>query len=105
MATARRFSKATLDELAAAKILGVRTATEHHFTGVWVVVVEGRAFVLPWNGKPTGWYRAFQAQPPGSIRPAGRGIAIRAGVTLAGRLRDTATRAGAGKYATKASEK
>jgi hypothetical protein len=32
------------------------------YTGVWVVVVEGRAFVRSWNDKSTGWYRAFQAQ-------------------------------------------
>src|SRR5919202_4794353 len=87
------------------KILGVRAGAEHRYTGVWVVVVEGRAFVRPWNDKPTGWYRAFQAEPRGSIQLAGREIAVRARRTRAERLRDAVTRAYAEKYDTKASEK
>ena len=67
MATARRFPKATLEELAGAKMLGVRAGSEHRYTGVWVVVVGGRAFVRSWNDKPTGWYRVFRAEPLGSI--------------------------------------
>ena len=80
--------RAGIEELAGAKILGVRAGTEHRYTGVWVVVVEGRVFVRSWNDKPTGWYRAFQAQPLGSIQLAGREIAIRqatAGRSTAGR--------------------
>jgi hypothetical protein len=73
MTAARRFSGPTLEELARAKILGVRAGAEHRYTGVWVVVVEGRAFVRSWNDKPTGWYRAFQAEPLGSIQLAGPG--------------------------------
>jgi hypothetical protein len=42
MPAARRFSKATLEQLAGAKILGARAGAEHRYTGVWVVVVEGR---------------------------------------------------------------
>jgi hypothetical protein len=105
MTAARRFAGSALDELAKAKILGVRAGTEHRYTGVWVVVVEGRVFVRSWNDKPTGWYRAFQAQPLGSIRLAGREIAIRARRLRGERLRDAVTRAYAGKYDTKASEK
>src|SRR5262249_2244919 len=75
------------------------------YTGVWVVVVEGRAFVRSWNDKPTGWYRAFQSQPLGSIQLAGREIAIRARQLRSERLRDAVTQAYAGKYNTKASEK
>ena len=78
MTAARRFPEATLEELAGAKILGVRAGTEHRYTGVWVVVVGGRAFVRSWNDKPTGWYRAFQAEPLGTIQLAGREIAVRA---------------------------
>jgi hypothetical protein len=105
MTAARRFSEATLEELAKAKILGVRAGTEHRYTGVWVVVVEGRAFVRPWNDKPTGWHRAFQAEPLGSIQLAGREMAVRARRTRGERLRDAVTRAYAEKYDTKASEK
>jgi hypothetical protein len=105
MTTARRFSRPALEELGKVKIIGVRAGTEHRYTGVWVVVVEGRVFVRSWNDKPTGWYRAFQAEPLGSIQLAGREIAIRARRLRGERLRDAVTRAYAGKYDTKASEK
>src|SRR5437867_8776488 len=97
MTAAQRFSGPELEELAKAKILGVRAGTEHRYTGVWVVVVEGRVFVRSWNDKPTGWYRALQAQPLGSIQLAGREIAIRARPLRGQRLRDAVTRAYAGK--------
>jgi hypothetical protein len=105
MTTARRFSRPELEELARAKILGVRAGAEHRFTGVWVVVVEGRVFVRSWNDRPTGWYRAFQAQPLGSIQLAGREIAVRARRLRSEQLRDAVTQAYGEKYNTKASEK
>jgi hypothetical protein len=105
MTAARRFSGPELDELARGKILGVRAGAEHRYTGVWVVVVGGRVFVRSWNDRPNGWYRAFQAQPLGSIRLAGREIAIRGRRLRGGRLRDAVTRAYGLKYDTKASEK
>src|SRR5262249_38817031 len=105
MAAARRFSGPALEELARVKILGVRAGAEHRYTGVWVVVVEGRVFVRSWNDKPTGWYRGFQAQPLGSIQLAGREIAVRARQLRGERLRDAVARAYAGKYDTKSSEK
>src|SRR5262249_19454550 len=104
MTAARRFSGPALDELAKAKILGVRAGTEHRYTGVGDDVDAGRVFVRSWNDKPTGWYRAFEAQPLGSIQLAGREIAIRARRLRGERLRDAVTRAYAGKYDTKASE-
>ena len=105
MTAAQRFSEPVLVELARAKILGVRAGAEHRYTGVWVVVVKGRAFVRSWNDKPTGWYRAFQAEPLGSIQLAGREIPVRARRARGERLRDAVTRAYAEKYDTKASEK
>src|SRR5437016_5420200 len=105
MTAARRFSKGTLEELANAKILGVRAGTEYRYTGVWVVVVEGRAFVRSWNDKPTGWYRAFGAEPLGSLQLADREIPVRARRTRSERLREAVTQAYAEKYDTKASEK
>ena len=105
MTAARRFSGPELEELAKAKILGVRAGPEHRYTGVWVVVVEGRVFVRSWNDKPTGWYRAFRVQPLGSIQLAGREIAVRARQLRGERLRDAVTRSYAEKYDTKASEK
>jgi hypothetical protein len=105
MPAAKRFRKATLAELTAAKIIGVRAGIEHRYTGVWVVVVRGRAFVRSWSDKPTGWYRAFQAEPVGSIELAGREIPVRGRRTRGERLLDDVTRAYAEKYDTKASQK
>jgi hypothetical protein len=105
MTATRRFSGPQLEELARAKILGVRAGAEHRYTRVWVVVVEGRAFVRSWNDRPTGWYRAFRAEPLGSIQLAGREFPVRARQTRSERLRDAVTRAYAEKYNTKASEK
>jgi hypothetical protein len=105
MTAARRFLGPELEELAKAKILGVRAGAEHRYTSVWVVVVEGRVFVRSWNDKPIGWYRAFRVQPLGSIQLTGRELAVRARQLRGERLRDAVTRAYAEKYDTKASGK
>jgi hypothetical protein len=101
----RSFSKEKLEALARAKILGVRAGTEHRYTGVWVVVVEGRVFVRSWNGKPTGWFRAFRAQPSGTIQFAGQEVAVLGKPVRSSRLRDAVSAAYGEKYDTKASQK
>ena len=104
--TARRpFSKPDIQALDKAKILGVRAGADHRYTGVWVVVVEGRVFVRSWNDKPTGWYRAFRKEPVGWISIGNREIAVRASAVRSERLRRAVTRAYGAKYDTKASEK
>ena len=45
MTAARRFSGPALEELAKAKILGVRAGAEHRYTGVWVVVKASEKWV------------------------------------------------------------
>ncbi|HEY7215051.1 MAG TPA: DUF2255 family protein [Thermoanaerobaculia bacterium] len=104
-AARRRFPAATLDALDKAKILGVRAGTEHRYTGVWVVVVERRVFARSWNDKPTGWFRAFRAQPLGSLQFGGEEVEVRAKPVRSARLRDAVTAAYARKYNTKASQK
>lgn len=99
------FSDAVLESLRNSKILGVRAGTEHRYTGVWLVVVEGRLFVRSWNDKPTGWYRAFRKEPNGSAQVAGIEIPVRAKVTRSARIRDAVTMAFGQKYNTKASRK
>lgn len=101
----KRFSADILTALGMAKILGVRAGDEHRYTGVWVVVIEGRVFVRSWNDKPTGWHQAFRKQPLGTIQLGGQEIAVRAVPTRSQRLRDAVTAAYAGKYNTKASQK
>lgn len=105
MGTHRRFPDPIVDALDRAKILGVRSGREHRYTGVWVVVVERRVFVRSWSDRPTGWYRAFRAEPSGSIRVGDREIAVRAVPTRSERLREAVSRAYAEKYDTKASQK
>jgi hypothetical protein len=102
---AERFSRRILDALQKAKILGVRSGDEHRYTGVWPVVIEDRLFVRSWNDKPTGWFRAFRAQPAGSIQVDGQEIAIRAKLTRSDRFRKAVSDAYAEKYDTKASQK
>ena len=97
------FSRAQLDALAAAKILGIRSGTEHRFVGVWVVVVEDRVFVRTWNDEPTGWYRAFLDEPRGSIQVGTQEIAVRGRHARSERLRRLATEAYAAKYPTEGS--
>ena len=101
----RRFSKASIEALAQAKIIGVRAGTAHKYTGVWVVVVEGRVFVRSWNDKPTGWFRAFLEEPAGSIQFADVERKVRATPTRSQRLQDAVSAAYGEKYDTRASQK
>ena len=104
MSPARHFTAPDLEALRKAKIVGVRSGTEHRYTGVWNVVVERRVFVRSWNDKPTGWYRAFLREPTGSLRVGTREIAVRARRTRGARLLEAVTRAYAEKFDTKASQ-
>ncbi len=102
----RTFSKSTLATLDASRILGVRAGTEHRFTGVWLVVVNGRVFARSWNDKAAGWYRAFLAEPNGAIQaPDVAERRVRAKRVRGERLLDAIDAAYAAKYDTKASRK
>jgi len=83
----KRFSARRVAAFADAAILGVRSGTEHRYTGVWVVVVEGRVFVRSWNDKPTGWYRAFVDEPRGSVTLGDAEIRVRAAPVGSARIR------------------
>jgi hypothetical protein len=99
------FPETTVEALRNAKILGVRAGSEHRYTGVWVVVVEGRVFVRSWNDKPTGWFRAFKNQPSGTIQVADLEIPVTGKSVRSARLRDAVTAAFGEKYPTKGSKK
>ena len=60
MAKDQKFSAKIVEALRKAKIIGVRSGSEHRYTGVWVVVVGNRVFARSWSDKPTGWFRAFK---------------------------------------------
>jgi len=100
-----QFSGAIVEALSQARILGVRAGSEHRYTGVWPVVVEGRLFVRSWNDKPTGWFRAFKNEPTGTIQTATHEIPVSAKVVRSARLRAAVTVAFGKKYNTKASQK
>lgn len=105
MSAAPRFPPDRLEAFRGARILGVRAGAGHRYTGVWVVVVEGRVFVRSWNDKPTGWYRAFLETPEGSVQLGNRELAVRAKRVRSVRLQEAGTAAYAEKYPTKASQK
>jgi len=100
-----RFSPEVLQELAVGRILGVRAGERHRFTGVWMVVLDDRLFVRSWNNAPSGWYRAFRAEPRGVIQIGERQIEVDARRTRSAALRKKVSAAYAKKYPTKASER
>lgn len=102
---ASSFANVVVEAFRNAKIMGVRAGTEHRYTGVWVVVVEGRIFARSWNDNPTGWFRAFRKEPSGTIQVGEREIPVRAKLLRSARMRDAVTAAFGEKYNTKGSRK
>ena len=103
MAKKATFPDDVVEALSRAKILGVRAGTEHRYTGVWVVVVEGRVFARSWYDKPTGWFRAFRKVPNGTIQVGELEIPVRGKPVRSARIRDAVTVAFGEKYNTKGS--
>lgn len=101
MKASKHFDKDTVAALHEGKALRIRAGTEsHRFVGIWVVVVEGRAFVRSSSLKPRSWYRTFLKDPRGAIQIAGREISIRAVQTRNERLKRAVDRAYLEKYNT-----
>lgn len=90
-----------------AKIMGVKAGTrsDHQFTGVWPVVVDGRLFARSWSRAATGWYESFLKDPLGKIQVEDREVPIRAAPVRSERLRDRVEEAYAAKYVTPAAKK
>lgn len=80
-------------------------AGDHRFIHVWVAVVDGRVLVRSWNDKPTGWFRAFRAEPRGAILLGDRELPVRARQVRSARLNAALDSAYAAKYDTKANQK
>lgn len=91
----------------ASKIVGVRAGarSDHRFTGIWPVVVDGRLFARSWTQKADGWYRAFLEDPLGTIQVGDREIQVRAVRAKGSRIREAVERAYASKYPTPGSLK
>jgi len=105
MAKSAPFSEDVIEALRTAKSLGVRSGSDHRYTGVWPIVVEGRLFVRSWNDKPTGWFRAFKKEPDGTVQVGKLEIPVRARHVRSERLRKAVTAAYGQKYNTKGSRK
>src|SRR5215212_6437543 len=105
MPKADTFTDELVEAFRSAKIMGVRAGSEHRYTGVWVVVVDGRVFARSWNDKPTGWFQAFRKEPSGTVQVGELEIPVRGRVVRSVRLRDAVTAAFGEKYPTKGSRK
>jgi hypothetical protein len=105
MAKDQKFSGRIVEALRKAKIIGVRSGSEHRYTGVWVVVVGDRVFARSWSDKPTGWFRAFKKEPSGTVQVEKIEIPVQAKQVRSARIRDSVTEAFAEKYNTKGSLK
>ena len=99
------FAADVVEEFRKAKIMGVRAGAEHRYTGVWVVVVDGRVFARSWNDKPTGWFQAFRKQTRGTVQVGELELSVRGRVVRSARIRDAVTAAYGEKYPTKGSRK
>lgn len=104
MAKNETFADDVVEALRNAKILGVRSGSEHRYTGVWVVVIDKRVFVRSWYDKPTGWFRAFKKEPIGTIQVGKLEVPVRGKPVRSARIRDAVTVAFGEKYNTKGSK-
>src|SRR5881392_1802590 len=96
-----RFPEDILVAIRDGDILHIRAGGEpHRFIGIWVVVVEGRAFVRSWSLKPRSWYRTFLKEPRGVVEINGREIPVRAVFTRSERLKDAVDQAYREKFPT-----
>ena len=104
---AKGFSRSIVSAVDAAKILGVKAGakSEHRFTGVWPVVVNGRVYARSWTLTKGGWYRSFLEDSLGFLQVGDREIRVRALPARSERVRDKVEEAYAAKYDTKASQK
>jgi len=105
MSKADTFAADVVEAFRKAKIMGVRAGDEHRYTGVWVVVVEGRVFARSWNDKPTGWFQAFRKHASGAVQVGDFELPVRGRVVRSAHIRNAVTAAYVEKYPTKGSRK
>lgn len=103
----KRLSRPVVAAVDASKIIGIRAGarSDHRFTGVWPVVVQGRVFARSWTVKRDGWNHAFLEDPLGVMQVGERQVRVRAVPVRSERLRDAVEDAYAEKFNTKASQK
>ena len=104
----KKLPRAVVAQIDGDSIMGIRAGdkSDHKFTGVWPIVVEGRVFARSWTQKPDGWYCTFLEDPRGVIRTrADQRVPIKAVRVKSERIRDLIEKAYAEKYATPGSKK
>ena len=101
----KRFSPARVAAIDKIKYFYIRAGDDHRFVPIWVVVVDGRVLVRPWNDKPGGWYRAFLKNPRGAIKIGATEVSVRAQRVRSAKLSDAVDAAYGEKYTTKANQK
>jgi hypothetical protein len=99
--------RAVVTAIDASKIMGIRAGTrsDHRFTGVWPIVLDGRVFARSWSRKPGGWFRTFLEDPRGTVQVGERQVRVKAVRVRSERLLDAIERAYAEKYPTPGSRK
>lgn len=104
---AKRLSARVVAAIDAAKIIGIRAGSrsDHRFTGVWPVVVDGRVFARSWTLTRGGWYQTFLDDPVGTLQVDDRELRVRALRVRSERLRDAVEKAYAEKYPTPGAKK
>lgn len=101
----KRFPASVAKKIDAIKYFRIRAGDDHRFIAIWVVVVDGRVFVRPWNDSAGGWYRAFLATKRGAIEVEGKEIPVHARPVAGDRIRDAVDAGYAVKYVTKPNRK
>ncbi|HUE85732.1 MAG TPA: DUF2255 family protein [Vicinamibacterales bacterium] len=103
----KRLPRPVVAAIDASKILGVRAGarSDHRFTGVWPLVIDGRVFARSWTLKRDGGYHAFLADPRGTLQIGERNVRVRAVPSRSERMRDAVERAYAEKYSTPGARK
>ena len=102
-----RFPHAIVEAIDRSRILGVRAGarSDHRFTGIWPIVLNGRVFGRSWTRKPDGWFSALLADSAGVLQVGGRAVRMRAARVRTRQILDAMDRAYAAKYPTPASRK
>lgn len=99
------FSAREISELEATKYLYIRAGADHRFIPIWVVVVDGKVLVRPWNNKKSGWFNTFLTERNGTIRIGEKEVPVRTHRVRGKKLNDAMDEGYAAKYTTKANAK
>ncbi len=101
----KSFPRGTVKAIDAIRYFRIRAGDEHRFINIWVVTMNRRVFVRPWNDKRTGWYREFLASKRGAVEVNGKTVEVRGAPRKGDRLLDAIDAAYAAKYTTKPNQK